>query len=124
VLLVEDEDTLRLSVSKILRKKGFSVIEASDGRSAVNVLRDLKESIDLILLDMTIPGTSSLGVVQEARRIRPEAKIILTSAYSREIAMASIDGAQVRGYIRKPFRLADLVQMLRDTLSSESKATA
>ena len=120
VLLVEDENTLRLAVSKILRKNGFSVIEASDGRAAIDLLRDWKDSIDLILLDLTIPGISSLEVAREAQRIRPEVKIILTSAYGREIAMGSIDAPQVRGYIRKPFRLADLVQLLRDALSPET----
>jgi len=80
-------------------------------------LRTDKDTINLILLDMTIPGVSSRGVIAEARRVRPDVKVILTSAYSREMALHSIN-EQVKGFIRKPFRLAELVQVLRDALSS------
>jgi CheY-like chemotaxis protein len=118
VLLVEDEDTLRFSVSKMLGKKGFAVVEAGDGSAAIDRLRGHQDNIDIILLDMTIPGASSREVITEAQRIRPDTKVILTSAYSREMATASVDTPQIRGFIRKPFRLDDLVQLLRDTLST------
>jgi PAS domain S-box-containing protein len=117
VLLVEDENTLRLSVSKMLRKKGFSVIEAADGSTAINLIRARREEIDVILLDMTIPGSSSSDVIAEATRIRPEIKIILTTAYSRETATPTMNAPQLAGFIRKPFQLGDLVQLLRDTIS-------
>ena len=67
---------------------------------------------------MTIPGASSHDVLEEARRVRPGTKIILTSAYSQEMATASIETPQIRAFIRKPFRLEDLMRLLRDTLSS------
>jgi PAS domain S-box-containing protein len=117
VLLVEDEEALRLSVSKMLRKRGFSVIEAGDGCAAVELFRANKDSVDVILLDMTIPGTCSSEVMNEGRRIRPDVKVILTSAYSRDMLPQSLDG-QVRGFIRKPFQLSDLVQLLQETLAS------
>ena len=116
VLLVEDEETLRLAVSKLLRKMGFSVIEAGNGSVAIDLLRDHSNNLDVILLDMTIPGASSREIIAEAQRLRPDAKVILTSAYSREIAADQLDAAQVRAFIRKPFQLSDLVQLLRNTL--------
>ena len=118
VLMVEDEEVLRLSVSKMLRKKGFSVVEAGDGYTALDLFRARKDSIDLILLDMTIPGASSREVILEAARIRPEIKIILTSAYSRSMAIPAVDAPQIKGFVRKPFQLSELVQLLRDTLST------
>jgi PAS domain S-box-containing protein len=118
VLLVEDEETLRLSVSKMLRKNGFSIIEVGDGSAAIDLLHRQTDRIDLILLDLTLPGTSSREVIAESLRIRPDMKIILTSAYAREMAMPSIDSPQVKGFIRKPFKLEDVVQLLRYTLSS------
>jgi two-component system cell cycle sensor histidine kinase/response regulator CckA len=117
ILVVEDEDTLRFSVSKILGKKGFSVVEAGDGSVAIDFLRSHKGDIDIILLDMTIPGASSRDVLAEAQRLRPATKVILTSAYSREMVTASVDTPQIKGFIRKPFRLDDLVGLLRNTLS-------
>ena len=116
VLIVEDEEPLRLAVSKMLRRQGFSVFEARDGTAAIDVFRRLQDQIDVILLDMTIPGRSSRDVVDEARRIRPDVKVILTTAYSRE-ATASFEAFGVRGFIRKPYQVSDLVRLLRDTLA-------
>jgi PAS domain S-box-containing protein len=118
VLLVEDEDALRVSVSKMLRKKGFSVIEAGDGSAAVDLLHSQKDRIDLILLDMTLPGISSREVLREAVRIKPDIRIILTSAYARDTALSHIDAPQVKGFIRKPFQLGEVIQLLSTTLSS------
>jgi CheY-like chemotaxis protein len=115
--MVEDEEVLRLSVSKMLRKKGFSVVEAADGYSALDLFRARKNSIDVILLDMTIPGASSREVVLEAGKIRPDIRIVLTSAYSRSVA-PSLDVPQIKGFVRKPFQIDELVQLLRATLST------
>jgi CheY-like chemotaxis protein len=117
VLLVEDEDILRLSVAKMLRKHGFSVVEARDGTLALDVLRGYRARIDVVLLDVTIPGNSSREVVAEAQRIRPDIKVVLTSAYSREMVKPPLDAPQIKGFIRKPFQLAELVRVLREVLS-------
>jgi CheY-like chemotaxis protein len=117
VLVVEDEIVLRLSISKMLRKEGFTVIEAGDGSAAMDLLSDLNRQIDVMLLDMTIPGMPSRTVVTEAGRLRPDVKVLLTSAYSREMAGQAGGLAQVKGFIRKPFALRDLVELLRETLS-------
>ena len=117
VLVVEDEEMLRLSLSKLLEKKGFSVMEAGDGCLAIDLFRKQKDRINLILLDATIAGCSSREVLAEARRIRPEIKVILTSAYSREMVMPSLGAQPINAFIRKPFPLADLVELLRTTLT-------
>jgi DNA-binding NarL/FixJ family response regulator len=102
----------------MLRKKGFSVVEAGDGYSALDLFRARKNSIDVILLDMTIPGASSREVILEAGKIRPDIRIVLTSAYSRSMAVPSIDAPQIKGFVRKPFQIDELVQLLRATLST------
>jgi CheY-like chemotaxis protein len=114
VLVVEDEDALRQAVVKILRSEGFEVYEASNGSAAIDRLRAEEDKVDLILLDMTIPGASSQEVVAEAARVRPDIKVIVTSAYSREMIMDKMRASQIYGFIRKPFRLADLTKMLQD----------
>ena len=72
----------------------------------------------MILLDMTFPGPSIYEVVAEYAQVQPDSKVILTSAYSEEMARATMSMPQVCGFIRKPFGLAALVKTLRDTLSS------
>ena len=76
LLLVEDEEMLRTSVSKMLSKRGFSVVGAGDGSAAVDLLRGHPGKIDIILLDMTLPGTPSREVIAEAQRTRPAVKIV------------------------------------------------
>jgi two-component system cell cycle sensor histidine kinase/response regulator CckA len=118
ILVVEDEELLRLAVSKALRKKGFSVIEASDGSTAMDLLRTHVDDLDVILLDVTLPGRSSREVFKEAQRIRPNLKIILSSAYGKETVDATFTGMRVDYFIRKPFQLGDLVSLLQDALST------
>jgi two-component system cell cycle sensor histidine kinase/response regulator CckA len=116
VLLVEDEDTLRTAVAKILRKRGFLVIEAADGSTAIDALRNKRRDIDVILLDLTIPGTDSHEVAEEAQWIRPATKIVITSAYSEEAGSDFLKLPQVVAYIRKPFQADELVRLLRETV--------
>jgi PAS domain S-box-containing protein len=118
VLVVEDEDVLRQAAVKVLRRSGFEVLEAANGSAAIEVLCASGSRIDVILLDMTIPGPSNHEVVAEYARARSDAKVILTSAYSEEMVRKTMRVPQVRGFIRKPLHLGVLVEMLRNTLSS------
>jgi two-component system cell cycle sensor histidine kinase/response regulator CckA len=118
LLVVEDEDVLRFAVSKMLRKSGFQVIEANDGSSALRVIRTRDDEINLMLLDVTLPGVSSREVVEQARVTRPNLKVILTSAYGRETVETSFAGLRVDHFIRKPFQMADLMSLLREVLTT------
>jgi CheY-like chemotaxis protein len=82
VLVVEDEDPLRQAIVKMLIKTGFDVFEAVDGPSAIARLRADGDKVDVILLDLTIPGASHYEVVAEAAKAKPSMGVILTSAYS------------------------------------------
>ncbi len=112
ILIVEDEELLRLAVSKALRKMGFSVIEVVDGTEAMNVIRTQADRIDMILLDLTLPGTPSREVFAEARRVRPSIKIVLTSAYDRKTAENFFGKQKIESFMRKPYRVADLAKLL------------
>jgi CheY-like chemotaxis protein len=118
LLVVEDEGSLREAVAKMLRNTGFEVFEAADGSSAIEVLRANGDKIDVMLLDMTIPGASSPEVVAEAAKTWPDIRVILTSAYSQEMITWAMSVPQIRSFIRKPFQLGDLVNTLRNILSS------
>ena len=114
VLVVEDEDSLRSAVVKMLGKRGFRVLEAANGSVAIKLLQANK--IDVILLDMTIPGLSSREVVAKVAQIKPDIRVVLTSAYSEEMIKDAMRAPQIHGFIRKPFRLGDLAQKLREAL--------
>jgi two-component system, cell cycle sensor histidine kinase and response regulator CckA len=113
LLFVEDEEMLRTTISRMLRKRGFVVLEADNGSSAIDLLHSYKQDIDVMLLDLTIPGATSRQVLEEVQRVRPHIKIVLTSAYS-ETRLQSLKLPQVAAFIRKPFPLADLVRLIHE----------
>jgi PAS domain S-box-containing protein len=116
VLIVEDEEPLRIAVSKMLGKSGFSMIEAANGDAALSVLRAGDREIDLLVLDITIPGASSTDVFQEAARLRPEMPVIVTSAYTQEVSAAVLK-TEVKYFLRKPYRVGDLAGLIRQLCS-------
>jgi two-component system cell cycle sensor histidine kinase/response regulator CckA len=124
VLVVEGEDSLRISISRALRREGFSVIEAADGSSAVNLFRNHKNEIEAVLLDLITPGASSSSFVTEASAIRPGIKIIFMSAQGAKKALPSLQAEQIGGFLRKPFPLRDMVKLVRETLSSSAAPSA
>jgi PAS domain S-box-containing protein len=113
ILVVEDEELLRIALVKGLKRRGFSVVEASDAAGALTLIRSDSRWIDSILLEMVLPGKiSSRAVFEEAQRIKPGVKVILTSAYSEETATAAFGGLRVEHFLRKPFHFADIVERL------------
>jgi len=113
VLVVEDEDTLRLVVSTMLRKRGYTVIEAANGKTGVDLFQASAREVDVVLLDMTLPGMSGPEVLGELRRIQPDVNVIITSAYSRDSALTTIGWQPHWLYIRKPYHFSELVALLR-----------
>jgi len=119
VLIVEDEEGLRQAVTKTLRRKGLSVIEACNGSAALDAIRARNDRIDLLFLDITLPGASSRHVLEEAKCLRQTMPVIVTSANSQETAAATL-ATKIDHFLRKPYRLGDLIQMIQDTLLPES----
>ena len=112
ILVVEDEETLRLAISKALRQRGLSVIEAGDGSVAMDLVRAQVDELDVILLDATLPGRSSRELLEEAHRTRPDLKVIVTSAYGKDTVDASFRGLRIERFIQKPFQLDDILRFL------------
>jgi len=113
VLVAEDEDALRYAVAKTLRKEGFAVLDVGDGSAALGIIRAELYRLDVLLLDLNVPGASSRQILQEARRLRPEMKVIVTSAYSEDVAAAALQG-DVERFLRKPFKLGELIDLVRN----------
>jgi CheY-like chemotaxis protein len=104
--VVEDEDALREAVSKHLRIKGFSVMEAADGSAAVDLLHAHGTRIALVLLDVTLPGRPDHEAFEEACRIRKGMKVIVTSAYGENMVAGSFPGMRLEHFISLESRTA------------------
>ena len=93
------------------------VMEAGDGVAGLELVRGHAYEIDVILLDVSLPDAPSRKIFEEAKRLRPNLKLILTSALPRHMVESSFEGIKVEQFIRKPFHLAELVSLFRDALA-------
>lgn len=119
VLVVEDDDRVRLLTTTRLRMNGYEVLEASDGRAALDILNG-GESIDLLFTDLLMPGgLSGRDIAAQARRIIPGIKILLTSGYAEELVYGDDLEQEQLKVLRKPYRQAELVIALRELLSTD-----
>jgi PAS domain S-box-containing protein len=118
VLVVEDESTLRLASAAMLRRRGYSVLEAPDGTAAINLIHKHQAEIALLLLDITLPGAPSRDVYTEARRARPDVKVIVTSAYGQNAVDVSFPGLEIDAFLRKPYQLVNLIDTIRDVTNA------
>jgi signal transduction histidine kinase/CheY-like chemotaxis protein len=114
VLLVEQEEHLRISVGKALRRRGFSVLSAPDAQTAQRTLQERAEEIDVIVLDPPPRARSAREILRQLRAIREELPIILT--YTETQPGNSPPEGRV-SYLRKPYRIADLIERLRGAIS-------
>jgi nitrogen-specific signal transduction histidine kinase/ActR/RegA family two-component response regulator len=116
ILVVEDEETLRVSVSQMLRKRGFAVLEAEDGDVAVSLIRSQGADISVLLLDLTLPGKSSLEVLEQLQQTRPDAKVILTSAFELQSVDGRLRALRHDTFLRKPYQVDELITLVRKAI--------
>ncbi len=116
VLLVDDE-TMILEVGRaMLEKIGYRVVTAEDGRQAVDAVKRMGEAIDLVILDMIMPGIEAGRAFDLIRQERPAVPVILSSGYSLNGQADAIMKKGCNGFIQKPFSIADLSRKIRSVL--------
>jgi len=123
ILLVEDEPAVRGIARHILKKYGYSVIEAISGKAALKLWPAIYPHISLVVTDVVMPdGVSGRQLAEELRRTKPELPVLMVSGYSPELAgmnSQQMDGCQ---FLAKPFKPAELARLVREMLD-QAKAT-
>ena len=112
VLLVDDEEIVLDVGATMLRSLDYRVLEASNGRQALDILRAQKDRIDLVVLDMVMPEMSGEEVFEQMRVIQPGIRVLLSSGYSREGQADHLLARGCDGFIQKPFGLKDLARVM------------
>ncbi len=115
ILLVEDEDAVRMFGSRALRNKGYTVIEARSGEQAVEVLRG-EDAIDVLISDVVMPGMDGVTLARLVRIERPHIRIILISGYSEDVARDGIDPDEGIHFLPKPFSLKQLAGAVKQVM--------
>jgi two-component system cell cycle sensor histidine kinase/response regulator CckA len=116
VLVVDDEDAVRLVAREALAALGLKVFDAADGPAAIAFVRDHRGPLDLVLLDLTMPGLTGDETLRHLRQIRPDLRAIIMSGYSEGETMQRCASLGVAGYLPKPFDVAALTAKLQPLL--------
>jgi signal transduction histidine kinase len=117
ILVVDDEDIIREFVKGILTDAGVHVLEARDGKEAIQLFKDHCQSIDLVILDMIMPGIKGDEVLKVIRAVRPDTKVIVSSGFMSEEQRDNLKEYQVDAYLDKPYRDKDVMRTILDILS-------
>jgi len=113
VLVVEDEPLVRQTVSSSLRRLGYSVLEAKDGREALSIWETRGDAIDLVLTDMVMPGgISGTQLVERMRETHPSLSAIVMSGYSVQLSSDALPAGIT--FLPKPFSLSALSNAIDD----------
>ncbi len=119
VLIADDEEAVCAIGKEMLEHLGFGVLTALDGREAVEVFREHADAIACVLLDLAMPHLNGEQAFSEIRRIRPDARVILSSGYDQRDATRHFKGEDLAGFIQKPYNLAILRGKLDEVLGGE-----
>jgi CheY-like chemotaxis protein len=116
--LVEDDAAVLALGIEILSDLGYQVTTASDANSALEILRR-GDSVDVIFSDVVMPGgKTGVQLASEARKLRPDIKILLTSGYTGEALSRHTQDDEVFPLIAKPFRQQELAVRLREVIDA------
>ena len=108
-----------LSTGKeMLEGLGYNVITASEGKEAIKIFKDRWKDIDLVILDIIMPGMSGRKVFEELKRINPEVKVLLSSGYSIDQKTRDLLKKEgCKGFIQKPFSIERLSKKIKEILT-------
>ncbi|PKL16871.1 MAG: hypothetical protein CVV49_14030 [Spirochaetae bacterium HGW-Spirochaetae-5] len=113
VLLIDDEEIIRMTTGEILEELGFDVISAGTGLEGLDVYKSDHSRIDLVILDMTLPDITGVELFAEMKKISNDVKILLTSGYRHDMSGADDDAM----FIQKPYTMTDLDNRLKEIFS-------
>jgi two-component system, cell cycle sensor histidine kinase and response regulator CckA len=116
VLLVDDDDSLRDLGQQILQAYGYTVLSTPDGEGALQVYQEFRDRIDLVVLDLIMPGMGGALCLQKLLEINPTAKIIIASGYSFNGETESATESGAKAFIQKPYDVQQMLQAVRGVL--------
>jgi two-component system, cell cycle sensor histidine kinase and response regulator CckA len=118
IMLVEDDDPVRIFGARALRNKGYRVIEAKSGEAALDLIRKTEENIDLLITDVVMPRMDGPGLVRGVRELHPEMKVIFISGYTEDAFRQRLDSDSGLDFLPKPFSLKQLATKVRDVIGT------
>ena len=115
ILVIDDEEIIRMTSEEILRELGYDVLTAACGDEGISILRGKGDAVSLVLLDMSMPGKSGRETYSEIKELIPSMKVLIASGYMNDNTF-QIDRGGNDGFIQKPYTLSELSGKLSEIL--------
>jgi len=116
ILIIDDEALVRELAEHMLQKFGYKVLSAPGAETGIKIFRESKDNIDLVILDMIMPGMGGVRCLEELLKIKPDVRVIIASGYTAEGARNSVLTSGARGFIDKPFNVKEMLETVRREL--------
>lgn len=120
ILLVEDEETIMKLGEQILSEFGYPVLATSDGESGIELYRKHQKQVDLVILDLIMPGIGGKKCMEELLRLDPNARILIASGHFPSGPARKILDAGAAGYVNKPYEIRQMLQEIRRVLDQDN----
>ncbi len=115
VMVIDDEDYMLEVVGDILEIHGHEPILARSGEEGIALLQRHGTRIDLVLLDLTMPGLGGVETFRRLRAMQPGVPVVLSSGFAEEEATNQLKGMALSGFLQKPYLAKDLIRMIEST---------
>ena len=119
ILVIDDEEAVRIVTGRMLERLGYTVVYASDGQQAVSLYRKTSQGIKCVILDLTMPVMDGLETFQQLARINPDAKVIISSGFSLNSIMKQFSREPIAGILHKPYSIDDVSLAIRKALMND-----
>lgn len=121
ILVVDDEELVRKLASMALRRHGYEVLEAQDGKEALEVIARSPSPPSLVLLDLAMPVMGGDELAPILHRKYPDVKIVMSSGYQEEEARKGFSSAAVAGFLQKPYTVMALLETIDEVLAARAR---
>jgi two-component system, cell cycle sensor histidine kinase and response regulator CckA len=118
ILLVDDEESLRVLGKSMLEYLGFTTLVAENGTEALNIFRERSREISVVLMDLTMPQMDGEETFREMKRLQPDVRVLLASGYGESEIVKRFAGKGLAGFIQKPYQITVLSEKLQKILES------
>ena len=118
ILIVDDEQLVLDVEALMLEKMGFKILKANSPEKAYKIYSVEKDNIDLVILDMIMPGDNGAEAYQKLKKIKPGIKVLVSSGFWKDVHVKEILNDRPNSFIQKPFRYEELNEKVDSILSS------
>jgi len=119
ILLVDDEESIRQLGVELLGSFGYAVLTAPDGESALELYEKENEHVDLVILDLSMPGIGGKRCLEKLVEMNPRIKVIIASGYSVNGPTKDAIDAGAKGFVGKPYEVRQMLQAIREVMDDK-----